>query len=223
MSYPTKIYKFPNNGQFPEEWVAISKEGFFDSWGFSANRDIEYIKSFQLRETSPIGSKEWQKFYKFAQRCINGEFKDFIVWRADQENQTTDPKPTASIVRCRTCKYFPRCELNNNNQCLGRYNITTPDNYTYNFEYKHWEPKENIVNNTPPNPSTFWIVWNPEYWKPPSFRHTYRQDAEQEAERLASAHPGQEFFVCEIKSKFVAAEVTKTEFAEPVVGDNIPF
>lgn len=70
------------------------------------------------------------------------------------------------------------------------------------------------------NPSTFWLVWNPEGWSSPKHRHYSLYDAEQEAIRLAQQHPGQEFHVLEVKSKFVAGKITKTEFVE---SDDVPF
>ena len=43
--------------------------------------------------------------------------------------------------------------------------------------------------------SMFWIVWSPGGERPPKFRHDDKALAIQEAERLATAHPGQRFYV----------------------------
>lgn len=42
--------------------------------------------------------------------------------------------------------------------------------------------------------SDFYVVWNPN-GRNPQFRHDLREEAVNEAERLACIEPGQEFFV----------------------------
>lgn len=41
----------------------------------------------------------------------------------------------------------------------------------------------------------FWMVWNPDSSRPPTFQHTSAPSAANEAERLAAANPGQSFYV----------------------------
>lgn len=43
-------------------------------------------------------------------------------------------------------------------------------------------------------PDDFWLVWNPA-GASPRYRHPGRQSAQAEAERLAEANPGHEFYV----------------------------
>lgn len=45
------------------------------------------------------------------------------------------------------------------------------------------------------HPDTFFIVWSPEGPKNPRYRHDCFEAASSEAERLALAHPGHEFYV----------------------------
>jgi hypothetical protein len=70
--------------------------------------------------------------------------------------------------------------------------------------------------------SAFWIVWSPTGHKSPSFRHQSIQAATTEAERLATAHPGQLFVVLEP----VAARRVDSMIRTQYVGgncDGIPF
>jgi hypothetical protein len=50
----------------------------------------------------------------------------------------------------------------------------------------------------------FWLVWSPTGSNPPQYRHPSEEGAEQEAERLARAHPGSEFIVLQsVSSRLV--------------------
>lgn len=62
----------------------------------------------------------------------------------------------------------------------------------------------------------FWIVWNPNGTNP-RHRHTDEQSAFREAERLASKHPNQEFFVLVALGGAEKVDVKITRF------DDIPF
>lgn len=55
------------------------------------------------------------------------------------------------------------------------------------------ENEENEMNNT--EPKKFWMITGD--GNAPKVRHTNRQDAVNEATRLAKANPGKEFFVME--------------------------
>lgn len=167
MSYPVKIYRFPEEMGYDYEWVSIYNEEEFDVWDFNNKLELSDIQKHKLDKVEDYCiDDEW---YEFAQHCLNGKFDDFIVWRARKEKQ-----------------------------------------------------EKTIVDNTQPNSPTFWIVWNPEYWKVPSFRHMTRWSAEDEAKRLAGSHPGQEFYVCMIESKFVSNNVIRTQFEESE-DDSVPF
>lgn len=52
----------------------------------------------------------------------------------------------------------------------------------------------------------FWMVWNP-HGQAPTFRHHTAKSAMTEAERLATANPGQRFHVLEAKSVCVSTSV----------------
>lgn len=41
----------------------------------------------------------------------------------------------------------------------------------------------------------FWMVWNPNGSRHPMYQHTSAKSAADEAERLATANPGQSFYV----------------------------
>ena len=43
----------------------------------------------------------------------------------------------------------------------------------------------------------FWLIWNPRGKYPPSYQHFSREDAEIEADRLASLHPQGTFYILE--------------------------
>ncbi|MBB5443276.1 MULTISPECIES: hypothetical protein [unclassified Paraburkholderia] len=64
----------------------------------------------------------------------------------------------------------------------------------------------------------FWIVWCPTGAKPPSYRHTNFGSAAMEAERLAQANPGREFFVLGAEMSYCAIAMQRVEYF-----DGIPF
>lgn len=53
----------------------------------------------------------------------------------------------------------------------------------------------------------FYLVWNPQHQTPPRHRHVTEADAKSEAMRLASAHPGQEFYVLRAVGRAVKIDV----------------
>lgn len=61
-----------------------------------------------------------------------------------------------------------------------------------------------------PTARQFWIVWNPCAHAPP-VRYFSRAEADAEAARRASLHPGQEFFVLRAVAGFFAAAPYPTE------------
>jgi len=66
----------------------------------------------------------------------------------------------------------------------------------------------------------FYIVWNPEGPHAPKFRHESFEAARAEAERLALAHPGDEFFVMESHSRSTTTRPVETVYYDT---DGIPF
>lgn len=69
----------------------------------------------------------------------------------------------------------------------------------------------------------FWFVWNPAA-RAPQYRHGSKALAQQEAERLAALHPGQQFIVL----KAVGGAVAPNRPIESIVfvpsdADDIPF
>lgn len=52
----------------------------------------------------------------------------------------------------------------------------------------------------------FYIVWNPRGTHPPRTRHPSKHLAQKEAERLALAHPGNNFFVMQSHVRVAATE-----------------
>jgi len=69
-------------------------------------------------------------------------------------------------------------------------------------------------------PTLFWLVWDPA-GRSPTMRHPNRDVAVREAERLAAANPGREFYACPAVScsrKSIA--VTEVFHAQD---DDIPF
>ncbi|MGF6697636.1 hypothetical protein OKW38_002248 [Paraburkholderia sp. MM5496-R1] len=64
----------------------------------------------------------------------------------------------------------------------------------------------------------FWIVWCPTGAKPPSYRHPSFGAAAMEAERLAMANPGREFFVLGAEMSYSAIAMQRVEYF-----DGIPF
>jgi hypothetical protein len=71
-------------------------------------------------------------------------------------------------------------------------------------------------NNYPP----FYLVWNPN-GRAPSRRHPSRAAASLEAERLARANPGQEFYVLVPLSLVTKNDIVRTTF--DVSADEILF
>lgn len=53
----------------------------------------------------------------------------------------------------------------------------------------------------------FWLVWSGAGY-PPRHRHTTRESAEREAQRLAAGAPGHDFFVLAPVARVVSAEIT---------------
>lgn len=64
----------------------------------------------------------------------------------------------------------------------------------------------------------FWMVWNPNNRSNPSFKHSTENSAIQEATRLASSNPGEQFIV-------LAAVAVASNVAVKVerIGEDIPF
>jgi hypothetical protein len=60
--------------------------------------------------------------------------------------------------------------------------------------------------------SAFWLVWSPTGHKPPSFRHPSIESATTEADRLATAHPGQTFIVLESVAARCIDTMVRTKF-----------
>lgn len=58
----------------------------------------------------------------------------------------------------------------------------------------------------------FWIVWNPLSSVNPSVKHFAQSVAQSEADRLAVKHPGQTFYVMEVKGGSVANSVQRLSF-----------
>lgn len=72
------------------------------------------------------------------------------------------------------------------------------------------------------HPDTFYIVWNPMGPTNPRYRHIEFHKASAEAERLALAHPGQDFYV------MAASRVVRTTKPVEVIDfdlviDPVPF
>lgn len=65
----------------------------------------------------------------------------------------------------------------------------------------------------------FWLVWSPTGARPPSFRHPTFRAASAEADRLAQAHPGSEFFVLGAETSCRISTLERVEYVE----DPIPF
>ena len=67
----------------------------------------------------------------------------------------------------------------------------------------------------------FYLVWSPTGSLPPRYRHYRHEDAHREAERLALANPGAEFYVlCAVSRSVKTPDVTTTRL-DPV--EEIPF
>lgn len=67
--------------------------------------------------------------------------------------------------------------------------------------------------------SAFWLVWSPAGHKSPSFRHPSPQSATTEAERLATAHPGQLFVVLEPIAARRVDSMIRTQYVGGTVGE----
>lgn len=65
----------------------------------------------------------------------------------------------------------------------------------------------------------FWLVWC-ENGGVPHFKHMTEQSAENEASRLARAHPGKSFCVLACTARFTERRLTVERFA---YDDGIPF
>lgn len=68
----------------------------------------------------------------------------------------------------------------------------------------------------------FWMVWNPG-GRAPSRRHASRNAADAEAKRLASANPGQRFFVLKAVGGVLAESPKISEIKLTKPSDEIPF
>lgn len=67
----------------------------------------------------------------------------------------------------------------------------------------------------------FWVVWNPD-GQAPTMRHWTRLSADTEAQRLASLHPDQDFFVLKAMAGRRGVEPKKPLVLTMIV-DPIPF
>ena len=69
----------------------------------------------------------------------------------------------------------------------------------------------------------FWMVWNPD-GRQPRYMHMTRDQAENEAKRLASENPGEKFFVLKSITGFLAKKApVKSIKIRPALPDEIPF
>lgn len=57
----------------------------------------------------------------------------------------------------------------------------------------------------------FWMVWSPS-GSAPGLRHRRREQAEQEAKRLAELRPGEKFFVFRAEREYVYGDMTCTDY-----------
>ncbi|WP_255631107.1 hypothetical protein [Caballeronia sp. dw_19] len=71
----------------------------------------------------------------------------------------------------------------------------------------------------PQTESAFWLVWSPTGHKSPSFRHPSIQSATTEAERLATAHPGQLFVVLEPVAARRVDSMIRTQYVGGTAGE----
>jgi len=67
-----------------------------------------------------------------------------------------------------------------------------------------------------PTPKHFWLVWNPNGAKPPTYRHNSLESAEMEARRLATTHCDADLYVLEVKG-VAKSGTTYTLAASPAV------
>lgn len=70
----------------------------------------------------------------------------------------------------------------------------------------------------------FWMIWSPQ-GRAPTYQHTSRVSADAEAERLAKANPGAEFFVLKAVSGKTAnqPEALDIKITNKQWDDGIPF
>lgn len=71
------------------------------------------------------------------------------------------------------------------------------------------------------NVDAFWFVWNPDA-RAPRRQHTSRAQAEQEAERLARAHPGERFVVLQSVCERRVESMQRIEHVA-YTDDEVPF
>jgi hypothetical protein len=67
----------------------------------------------------------------------------------------------------------------------------------------------------------FWMVWCPSR-NPPVYKHESENNAIHEAERLAKANPGEQFFVLEAVALRVVDNMQRVDLRKEM-GDGIPF
>lgn len=65
----------------------------------------------------------------------------------------------------------------------------------------------------------FWLVWSPQGDRPPRYRHDSERDAELEADRLSTLHPGREFYVVQPTYRVVTAGRQVERYST----DDVPF
>lgn len=70
----------------------------------------------------------------------------------------------------------------------------------------------------------FWLVWR-EHGSAPTYKHQTKEDAVQEAERLAKLHPENVFFVMEAKAGRFSREpdVERVKVKGKLTSGDIPF
>lgn len=66
-------------------------------------------------------------------------------------------------------------------------------------------------------PETFFLVWSPTGPTPPKHRHSTRETAKAEAERLARLNRGAEFFVLVATDRLVVDDVKHDELVDSIV------
>ncbi len=69
----------------------------------------------------------------------------------------------------------------------------------------------------------FFMVWSPAGLYAPKYRHDTREAAKKEAERLAQACPGQEFYVLGAYSRACIPPITESLEGAPREDEDIPF
>lgn len=61
----------------------------------------------------------------------------------------------------------------------------------------------------------FWMVWNPR-GHAPTHRHESEREANVEAERLASANPGERFYVLKAERRYQKVDVERVDLLERI-------